>query len=84
MIRFSQAVSSCVQVFYEVTDQYMSVLKVRQAVRTAACMHSTLSTVKNHHLLSVSQQYCKSFKAPLGDLHLLLRPQRRQQIVKKI
>lgn len=64
MIRSSLAACRYVQVFYEVTDQYMSVLKVRQAARTAASMHSTLHAVKPHHLLSVTQQYHKYPKAP--------------------
>ena len=38
---------------------YMSVLKVQQAARTAASMHSTLHTVKPCHLLSVRQRYHK-------------------------
>ena len=37
----------------------MSVLKVQQAARTAASMHSTLHTVKPCHLLSVRQRYHK-------------------------
>lgn len=56
VMMFSLAGGGCVQVRYEVTDQYTSVLKVRQAARTAACVHSTLHTVKPRRLLSVSQQ----------------------------